>query len=200
LSRFDLIKQVAAALKSCQCRFLLTAGVSYGARPTGFTDQITQPISEFLVVGRCIDRNPDLTEKCSVVNSLMRFTVTGNQARTIHCKQHIQLHKIDIMNDLVIGALEEGRVDSHYRKQPLASQPRRKTDGVFLCHTHIEESILMRMLEEIKAGSVFHGSRYGAKARFLIPQLCQHRTKHRGERVDRKSTRLNSSHVSISYA
>src|SRR5699024_12487994 len=30
----------------------------------------------------------------------------------------------------------------------------------------------------------------------LLPQLCH----HRGRRADRKSTRLNSSHVSISYA
>ena len=77
-------------------------------------------------------------------------TVAGHQPRTVHSEQHIQLHQIDIMDDLVVGALEKCGIDGDYGQQPLAGQTRRKRDGVFLRHADVKERPGWRCLKKFR--------------------------------------------------
>ena len=116
----------------------------------------------------------------------MRFAVAGHKPCAVHGKQHIQLHQVDIVDNLVVGTLEKRGINGHGRQQPLACQAARKGDGVFLSHTDIKKAFLVRLLEEVQPCAVFHGGGDGAQARFLAAQLCQRLTKGGREGVRRR--------------
>mgnify|MGYP000450102373 CR=1 FL=1 len=98
----------------------------------------------------------------------MGGAVTGNKPRAIHGKKNIKLHQIDIVDDLIIGALEEGRIDRNDRQQALTGKTCRKADGMLLRHTDIKEAAGMAVLEEVEAGAVLHGGGDAAQTRFVI--------------------------------
>ena len=60
----------------------------------------------------------------------MGGTVTGHKPRAIHGKKNIKLHQIYIVDDLIIGALEEGRIDRNDRQQALTGKTCRKVHRV----------------------------------------------------------------------
>jgi hypothetical protein len=62
------------------------------------------------------------------------------------------------MDDLVVGALEEGRIDGAERPISLRGQPRREGDGVLLRNSHVEGPLRMRSGEFIHAGAGRHCS------------------------------------------
>jgi len=46
-----------------------------------------------------------------------------------------------VMHHLVIAALQEGGVNRHKRRQPLAGKPRGKCDRMLLCNAHVVHAL-----------------------------------------------------------
>ena len=82
------------------------------------------------------------------------------------------------MNDLIIGALQEGGVQADHRQHSLASQTGCKGNCVLLCHAHVKEAFRVAVSKELQAGSIFHGSRNGTDLRvdhsFFFQRMAKH--------------------------
>ena len=90
----------------CQPCTLAATGVTDGPWAGDcILQQIVQPVLQLLVVGGCIDRDTHLAEECCIVDALMGLAVCENKTCTVDGKDHILLQQIDVMDDLVIGAL-----------------------------------------------------------------------------------------------
>ena len=145
--------------------------------------KIGQPIAQLRIVGGGKNRDVHIREECNIVNALVCGTVAGHQPRAVHSEQHIQLHQIDIMDDLVVGALEKCGIDGDHGQQPLAGQARRKRDSVFLRHADVKETPGMAVLEEVQAGAVLHGGGDAAQPRLVVAQICQRTAERRREGI-----------------
>ena len=80
---------------------------------------------------------------------------TGTVQRK-HDRQVLQGHVVD---ELVVGALQEGRIDCHHGLQALAGQARGKGHGVLFGNTHVEVTIGEAALELDHARALAHGRR-----------------------------------------
>lgn len=97
------------------------------------------------------------------------------------------------MDDLVIGALQEGGVDAHHRQHSLTGKTCRKGDSVLLCHTHIKKALRVTMGKELQSGTVFHGSGDRAELRVLCSLLHQQLAENGGEGLLRCNLRVRHS-------
>lgn len=115
-------------------------GVADGSRAGDrVLQQIVQPVLQFLVIGGCIDRDADLAEEGCIIDALMGLAVCRDKAGAVDGKDHILLQQVDIVDDLVIGALQEGGVDAHHRQHSLTGKTGRKGDSMLLRHAHIKK-------------------------------------------------------------
>ena len=80
---------------------------------------------------------------------------TGTVQRK-HDRQVLQGHVVD---ELVVGALQEGRIDCHHGLQALAGQARGKGHGVLFGNAHVEVTIGEAALELDHARALAHGRR-----------------------------------------
>lgn len=62
-------------------------------------------------------------------------------ARPVDGKQHIGVLQVDVVDELVVAALEESGIKRYQRAHPLHRQPRRKGDGVLFRHAHVKKVI-----------------------------------------------------------
>ena len=74
------------------------------------------------------------------------------------------MHKGNIVNQLVITSLEEGRIDGHYRAHSLAGQPACKGNRMLFRHSHIKESLREPAIEILQPGAVLHSCRNGTNS------------------------------------
>ena len=61
------------------------------------------------------------------------------------------------MDDLVVGALEEGRVDRRHRLHALERQAGREQDGVLLGDAHVVVAVRQLLLKDVESGAGVHG-------------------------------------------
>ena len=88
---------------------------------------------------------------------MVRRAVLPYQPRTVEAQDDRQVLEGDIMDDLIVGPLGEGRIDVAERLQAAGRQPRRKSHGVFLFDAHIEETFGEGFLENGHAAAGSHG-------------------------------------------
>ena len=138
---------------------------------------------QFGIVGGRIDRDPHLTEEGRVEDSLMGLAVCRNKTGTVDGKDNILLQQVHIMDDLVIGTLQEGGVDADYRQHSLAGKARCKGHSMLLCHAHIKETLGVGVCKELQARTVFHGGRDGTDLLVFRALLVQDIAEHRRERL-----------------
>src|SRR5688572_6891951 len=77
----------------------------------------------------------------------MRSPVVACKARAVNGECHWKALQADIMNDLVVGALEKRRIDADDRAHPLGGQARGEGDRVLLGYPDVEEAIWKDRLE-----------------------------------------------------
>ena len=131
--------------------------------------QLLQPVGQFLIIGRCIQRDIDLTQKSRVIDSLMGLAVPGNKACAVDRKHHIFLQQIDIVNDLIIGALQKGGINADYRQHSLTCKACCKGDSVLLCHSDIKKACWMAVCKKLKTGAIFHRCCNGTEILIFLP-------------------------------
>ena len=70
----------------------------------------------------------------------MRCAVRADNARAVHAQDNVQTFDCNIVNNLVVSALQESRVNGRYRHQSLCRHTGRHTDGVLLGDADIEKA------------------------------------------------------------
>ena len=143
------IKQIAAAAERCQCGAFAAARIADHTGAAFLLQKLRQPVTKFRVVAGRDHLEANLAEEGRIVNSLMRFTVTGNQTGTIHGKNGIQMHQRNIMDQLVICALEKGGVNGHHGQHSLAGKSACKGYRMFFGHAHIEKALRISVIKEL---------------------------------------------------
>ena len=86
----------------------------------------------------------------------MGRAIVAAQPGAIHAKRDVEVLQRDVMNDHVVSALHEGRVDRQKRLQSLRRQTAGEERGVFLRDPDIEVRVGMLRLEKTEAGSAGH--------------------------------------------
>ncbi len=72
-------------------------------------------------------------------------------------KTTLQLLQADVVDDLVVGALQEGRVDRHHRPRALQGQAAGQQDRLLLGDADVEVAVGQLALEDVQAGAGVHG-------------------------------------------
>ena len=89
----------------------------------------------------------------------MRCAIGADQARTIHGKAHRQALDRHVMHDLVIGALQEGRINGREGPHALARQSGGKGHRVLLGNSYVEASLREFLGKFVEAGARWHRPR-----------------------------------------
>ena len=110
----------------------------------------------------------------------MGLPVASDQTGPVHGDHHRQVLKTDVMKRLVIGPLEEGRINRKYRLHPAGRQSGCKGHGVFFRDPHIEEPLRKIFSKCGKSGPVRHGCRNGHDFVIFARDIRKHLGKHFG--------------------
>ncbi len=94
----------------------------------------------------------------------MRRAVGADDAGAVDREHDRQVLQRNVVNQLVVGALEERRVDRDHRPHPLAREARRERDGVLLGDAHVEVAVGKRLREPYEPRAFAHRRRDGDEA------------------------------------
>ena len=104
---------------------------------------------------------------------MVRRAVAADKTRPIDREQHRQLLQRDVMNQLIVGALQEGRVDRHDGTQSLGSEARGEGNGVLLGDRDIKIAVGKASREFYEPRALAHGRRNGHDARVALGDVAQ---------------------------
>lgn len=107
---------------------------------------------------------PTWLRNARVIDALMRLTIGRDKTGTVNAEDHILFQQVDVMNDLIVGTLEECGINTHHREHSLAGQTGRKSHSVLFCHANIKKALGVRMVEELQASAIFHGGGNGTRS------------------------------------
>ena len=79
----------------------------------------------------------------------MRGAVAADQTGAVHGQHHRQILQRNIVDQLIVGPLQKGRVDRHHGPEPIAGNARRDRHRVLLGDRHIEVALR-------EASGIFH--------------------------------------------
>ncbi len=86
----------------------------------------------------------------------MRRAVGADEARPVDGEANGQPLDGDVVHDLVVGALQEGRVDRRERLQALRGEPAGERHRVLLGDADVEGALGELLAEEVEPGAVGH--------------------------------------------
>ena len=87
----------------------------------------------------------------------MGRAVGADQAGAVEREAHRQALDRDVVHDLVVGALQEGRVDRGERLVALGREPGRERHRMLLGDADVEGAVGKRLAENVDAGAGRHG-------------------------------------------
>ena len=108
----------------------------------------------------------------------MRLPVASDKPGPVHGDHDRQVLKTDIMKRLVIGPLEEGRINGKYRLHPARRQTGCKGHGVLFCDPHVKEPFREILFKCGKSGPVRHGRRNCHDFLVFARDIGKHLGKH----------------------
>ena len=73
-----------------------------------------------------------------IKRAIVRSTVGTDQATSVNCKCHIQILQGDIVDELIVSALQEGRINRDDWLESFTSKPGRVGQGVLFGNADIE--------------------------------------------------------------
>ncbi len=124
-----------------------------------------------------------------VVQAHVRLPILTHHARAVEAEDYGQPLDRDVVDDAVIGALQEGRVDRDHGPDALRGEPRRKGSRMRFRDADVEESVGPLLLERAGAGPGRHrrGDRHelGVFARELGERFTEHGGPLRRTALDR---------------
>ena len=99
----------------------------------------------------------DAAQERKIECTLVRLAVSTHDACAVDSKQHRQLLDGNVMDHLIVGALQEGGVDRHHRFVSTNRQTRREGDCVLLGNRHVKILVRVFFGELDHAGTFTHG-------------------------------------------
>jgi hypothetical protein len=114
----------------------------------------------------------DAAQIGDIESTLMRLAIVANDAAAVNGEDYRQILDAHIVNDLIKGPLEEGRVNGNEGNEPLSSQSGSEGDGMLLTNAGIEDTLGEFASSTSEASSVNHGSGDGH-----YPAILQHQAK-----------------------
>ncbi len=143
-------------------------------RRSGIANRRGQKVLEFvLVLGRHHQGIGKVSKIRNVEQPLVGGPIAAHQPSPIQGKGHVQVLKADIVHHLIVGALEERRIDCGNGLHALAGQARRKGHGVLLGDADVVEALGKLALKTVEPGSGRHGGGNGHDAIVLPGQTNQ---------------------------
>ena len=94
--------------------------------------------------------------------------VGADHAGPVDGEQHRQFLVHHVMHHLVVGPLQEGRIDGNHRLQAVTGHARGNGDTVLLGDGHVKIPLRVLLLEAHQAGPLAHGR--GHRHQALIPR------------------------------
>ena len=114
--------------------------------------------AQFVLVARGHDDHArNATQVRQVVTASVGRAVFAHQARTVDGKQHVQILHGYVMHQLVVAALQECRIDRHYRLGTFACHAGRKGHRMLLGNRHVEVALWITLAESDQVRAFFHG-------------------------------------------
>ena len=104
--------------------------------------------------------------------------VGTNDAGAIKHEGDRQLLNTHVVDQLVVGALQEGAVDGNDRAQSLAGHARRQSDGMLLSNADVHVLIRNGLLKQVETGTGGHGRGDADHPTVLLTELDQGLPKH----------------------
>ena len=86
----------------------------------------------------------------------MRGAVVADQPGAVHREHDVQLLQADVVDDLVVGALQERRVDRRDRLAPLEREPGGEQHRLLLGDPDVEVAVGQLALEDVQPGAGVH--------------------------------------------
>ena len=108
----------------------------------------------------------------------MGGAVLAHQAGPVDAEGHIQVLQRHVMDQLVVGALQEGGVDRHHRFAAFAGHAAGQRQGVLLADRHVVVALRETAREIHHAGAFAHGRGDADQARVLLGQVAQPLAEH----------------------
>ena len=112
-----------------------------------------------------------------VEGSRVRRPVGADQPGAVDRKADRQALDRDVMHDLIVGALQEGRVDRGEGLEPFGGKAGREGDGVLLGDADVEAAVRKFLFEQVEPGARWHrcgdGNDLVVLARFLDQALAR---------------------------
>ncbi len=94
----------------------------------------------------------------------MGRAIGADQAGAVDGKAHRQALDRHVVHDLVVAALQEGRIKRAERLHPPRRQPGRESHGMLLGNAHVEAAARETLGHQVQAGPVRHGGGDGDDA------------------------------------
>ena len=117
-------------------------------------------VDEFVFILRLhVDDVRHVPQIADVEQAMVRRAVVAAQSGAVHAKRDVQVLQRDVMNDHVVGALHEGRIDREERLQSLRREAAGKQRRVFLRDADVEIAVGMLRLEKAEPGAARHRRR-----------------------------------------
>ena len=113
-----------------------------------------------------------------VERACVRAAICADQAGAINGKANRQVLDSDIVHHLIIGALQEGRINSAERPHSLRRQTSGEGHAMLLGNADVKAAVGMRLRKFIDAGARGHGRGDGANGRVGISQLGKRFAEH----------------------
>ena len=111
----------------------------------------------------------------------MRCAIGTDQACAVKRKHHWQVLQRHVMNQLVVAALQECRVDSHHGLKALAGHSGRKCDCMLLGNAYIVITLGKSFMKLHHARALPHGGGDADQAFVVLGHVAQPLAKHLGE-------------------
>ena len=136
------------------------------------------PLEFRLILGRHHREVGDGSHVADVVLTLVRRSIGTDDAGPIEHEGHRQVLDADVVDELVVGALQEGAVDGHNRPQTFTGHTCRQGDRVLFGDADIHVLLGNSFLQQIQAGSSGHGGGDAHHAAVLFAELDQGLAEH----------------------
>ena len=153
-----------------------------------------QHLAAFVFVGRGHDDHVrDAAQKRHVVVARVRGAVGAHQAGAVQRERHVQVLQGHVVDQLVVGALQKGRVNGHDGFQAFASQARAEGHGMLFGNTDVEIAGRELLFEFHHARAFAHGRRDAHQALVVRGHVAQPVAEHfRVRHLGRRRGRLDA--------
>jgi len=123
------------------------------------------------VHGRCDDHVRDAPHVSEVVGSVVRWAVGADHATAVQAENNMQVLDRHVVDDLVVGALHEARVDVAERHLALGGHAGTEGDGVLFSNAHVERPVGHLSEHVLQGAARWHRWGHAYHAGVLLGQL-----------------------------